>query len=62
MGQILEGGEKRKEALMVPIVISDGPEEKIKYELIRERNIKERNEALADLTGSCYVVKILSKV
>ena len=47
---------------MVPIVIPDGPEEKIQYELIRERNIIERNEALADLTGSCYVVKILSKV
>ena len=42
-----ENHQKRKEALKEPIVMPDEPEELCEYEKIRERIIKERNDALA---------------
>ena len=41
-----EAYQRRKEALMEPIEMPDWPELS-EYEKIRERNIKERNDALA---------------
>ena len=42
-----ENYQKRKEALMEPIMMPEEPEELSEYEKIREMNIKERNDALA---------------
>ena len=42
-----EAYQRRKEALMEPIEMPDWPEELSEYEQIRERIIKERNDALA---------------